>query len=83
MRAGPTRLTFTDHGAARAAEATGRKQKAKTFHDQLAAMCGGRLTARPSIHFTEAPHLSQLSMVTVQSTKRAEVPAANIGGWQQ
>ncbi len=36
-----------------------------------------------SIHFTVAPHLSHLSMVTVQSTKRAEVPAGNIGGWQQ
>ncbi len=45
LRSAPARFN-SYQGAARAAEAAGQKQKAKTFHDQLAAMCGGSLPAR-------------------------------------
>jgi hypothetical protein len=45
LRSAPARFN-TLAGAARAAEAAGQKEKAKNFHDQLMAMCGGSLPAR-------------------------------------
>ncbi len=40
LRSVPARLN-SYHGAARAAEAAGQKQKAKKFRDRLVALCGG------------------------------------------
>ena len=47
LRSAPARCD-SYAGAARAAATAGDKPKAKTFHDQLLAMCGGSLTSRPA-----------------------------------
>ncbi|HEY3215016.1 MAG TPA: hypothetical protein VGK93_00850 [Candidatus Eisenbacteria bacterium] len=46
LRSAPARFNSYD-GAARAAEAVGDKQKAKSYHDRLVALCGGSMPARP------------------------------------
>jgi hypothetical protein len=46
LRSAPARFNSCA-GAARAAEAAGQKEKAKSFHDQLVALCGGSMPARP------------------------------------
>jgi tetratricopeptide (TPR) repeat protein len=45
LRSAPARFNSYD-GAARAAERAGQGQKAKSFRDQLVAMCGGSVPAR-------------------------------------
>ena len=45
LRSAPARFNSYG-GAARAAEDAGQKQKAKTFHGRLVALCGGSLPAR-------------------------------------
>ncbi len=45
LRSAPARFNSYE-GAARAAEAAGEKQKAKSYHDRLLAMCGGSVPAR-------------------------------------
>ncbi len=45
LRSAPARFNSYE-GAARAAESAGEKQKAKGFHDQLVALCGGTVPAR-------------------------------------
>jgi len=45
LRSAPARFNTYD-GAARAAETAGQRQKAKTFHDRLVALCGGAVPAR-------------------------------------
>lgn len=45
LRSAPARFN-SYQGAARAAESAGEKQKAKGFHDQLVALCGGTVPAR-------------------------------------
>lgn len=45
LRSAPARFNTYD-GAARAAESAGQRQKAKTFHDRLMALCGGSVPAR-------------------------------------
>src|SRR5262249_9661763 len=45
MRSAPARLN-SYQGAARAADAAGQKQKAKSFRDRLVALCGGSVPDR-------------------------------------
>ena len=47
LRTAPARFN-SYRGGEEAAELAGQKQKAKTFHDRLDALCGGALPARPN-----------------------------------
>ena len=47
LRSAPARLNSYD-GAARAADQAGQKQKATTFRDRVAALCGGSVPRRIS-----------------------------------